>query len=161
MANKAKDINMKKVQQGFTLIELLIVIAIIGILAAVALPAYNTYTQKAKFSEVVLATSPYKQAVDLCYQLENDATECDAAESNGIPANITAASGGSSTYVLSVVVSADSTTGTSITATSRDVNTSGAAVAGATYVLTGTWNSTAGVLNWEQNGGTCVELGLC
>jgi len=150
---------MKKVQQGFTLIELLIVIAIIGILAAVALPAYNTYTQKAKFSEVVLATSPYKQAVDLCYQLENSVGECDAAEDNGIPANITSASGGSSTYVRSVVVSADSTTGTLITATSRQINS--ASDAGATYVLKGTWDSSKGVLNWTQDGGSCTELGLC
>jgi type IV pilus assembly protein PilA len=59
---------MKKVQQGFTLIELMIVVAIIGILAAVALPAYQDYTVKAKLSEVILATSQCRTAVAEVYQ---------------------------------------------------------------------------------------------
>jgi type IV pilus assembly protein PilA len=54
---------MKKIQQGFTLIELMIVVAIIGILAAVALPAYQDYTKKAKVSEVVLAASSARTCV--------------------------------------------------------------------------------------------------
>lgn len=54
---------MKRVQQGFTLIELMIVVAIIGILAAVALPAYQDYTVRAKVSEVVLAASSCRTSV--------------------------------------------------------------------------------------------------
>jgi type IV pilus assembly protein PilA len=55
--------SMQKVQQGFTLIELMIVVAIIGILAAVALPAYQDYTVRAKVSELILAGSSAKTAV--------------------------------------------------------------------------------------------------
>ncbi|GAB3539192.1 pilin [Noviherbaspirillum agri] len=54
---------MKKVQQGFTLIELMIVVAIIGILAAVALPAYQDYTVRARVSEVVLAASTCRTGI--------------------------------------------------------------------------------------------------
>lgn len=62
---------MKKIQQGFTLIELMIVVAIIGILAAIALPAYQDYTVRAKVSEVVLAASASKVPVAEWYQTKN------------------------------------------------------------------------------------------
>ena len=54
---------MKRIQQGFTLIELMIVVAIIGILAAVALPAYQDYTVRAKVSELILAASAARTGV--------------------------------------------------------------------------------------------------
>ena len=70
VASKAQQFywrsQMKRIQEGFTLIELMIVIAIVGILAAVALPAYQNYSTKAKFSEVVAAGQPIRAAIDIC-----------------------------------------------------------------------------------------------
>ena len=64
----------RQLQQGFTLIELMIVVAIIGILAAVALPAYQDYTVRAKMSEVILAASQCRTSVSENYQTNNAAS---------------------------------------------------------------------------------------
>lgn len=135
---------MVKTQKGFTLIELMIVIAIIGILAAVAVPQYGQYTKRAKFvGEVVNQAAPYKAAVSLCIQDRNDTAGCDAGTNN-----IPAAKG-----VEGALASLAVANGT-ITATG------GAEVDSEDYVLTPAYTAATNTLTWTVSGG-CLAAGLC
>ena len=140
----------KDSQQGFTLIELMIVIAIIGILAAVALPAYQDYSNKAKFSEALSISDGYKTAVGVCMATLGTATGCDHG-AQGIPAQDT-----SGQYISAVDVSDGVITVTST------ISTCGGGSAACVSELTPTLQAT-GSITWAQTttAGNCAAKGYC
>ena len=139
----------RSMQKGFTLIELMIVVAIIGILAAVALPAYQGYTQKAKFAEIVTNAAGAKTAIEVC------------VSSNGIT-DIAGLASFCDTAALVGWTSptlANATAQLEITASTAAITATGNAAAGSyTYILTPT-PSASGVA-WLQTGG-CKDAKAC
>jgi type IV pilus assembly protein PilA len=146
---------MHKVQQGFTLIELMIVVAIIGILAAVAIPAYQDYTVKAKVQEGPSLASPALTAMGVaCSEGTIGQASTNATTTNPLLGLATAADI-KAKYVASVaaVTTAGGTTGT-VTITFDSTN-SPAPIQGKTIVYTGTCDPAAG-LKWDNTANSTV-----
>tara|TARA_R110002020_G_scaffold315972_1_gene531029 strand:+ start:924 stop:1337 length:414 start_codon:yes stop_codon:yes gene_type:complete len=134
-------------QKGFTLIELMIIITIIGILAAIALPTYENYAKKTRFTEVIFAASAVKTSVDSCFQGRGNhvLTNCDSLSEVSIDASGVA----SANNVNSISIAPDTAL---VTVTGEP------SVNSETYTLLPTVSN--GSLNWTT-GGTCIAAGLC
>jgi len=148
--------------KGFTLIELMIVIAIIGVLAAVAVPQYSLYTKRAKFSEVKIAVSPVKSTIELCYHHNNGLDACNSSVAiNGIQGQVRP-------VLLEKAAAASLVSEVKLTGTSSPViqatATTDEGFNGETYILTGATSGTAGVdrtiTEWTESGTGCSE-GYC
>lgn len=139
---------MKKVQQGFTLIELMIVVAIIGILAAIAIPAYQDYTIRAQVSEGLSLASGSKVAVTEYFQQKGTMPTTNDEAGVADPADI------QGNYVASVTITADGV----ITALfdQDDPQEANASLEGAELILTPSTNI-PGAVAWACSGGAVLS----
>ena len=134
---------MNKVQKGFTLIELMIVVAIIGILAAVAIPAYQDYTIRARIQDTVSISNPARTALGIAC---SEGTLANGTTNTDTRLNLPAATDISSKYANSVTAAASSATTATVTILTQDL---GGGITG-NIVYTGSCGP--GGMNWAVTG---------
>ena len=89
---------------GFSLIELMVVLTILGILTAIAVPTYHNYIKRARYAEIIQALAPYKIGVSLCYQSNDDLKNCSSGDGD-IPTDISDANNEKLPLIKSITVS--------------------------------------------------------
>lgn len=142
--------------KGFTLIELMIVVAIIGIIAAVAIPAYNRYNMKASFTEVVIATAPFKSFINLCVQTNDCISNGNFDFTSTSISNIDNSSKTDIKYSKTVVMTNDANIVT-ITSTPKAIANIAESY---DYILNGTYNGTT--VDWTVNSSSgCLAQNIC